>query len=213
MSAPPFAVIVPISIHALREEGDDSGLSYSAMISLFLSTPSARRATSAATGVAPAGSFLSTPSARRATDLAEKRALLLADFYPRPPRGGRRACNVVQVQLDKISIHALCEEGDDSTYNVYDVTTKFLSPPTAWWATPLRLRQGCGCEGISIHALREEGDVLIWARQTVRPNFYPRPPRGGRLQTGGGGQHVLDISIHALREEGDMVRKTANPSI
>ena len=34
-------------------------------------------------------------------------------------------------------------------------------------------------------------------------NFYPRPPRGGRLldRTINGEQHV--ISIHALREEGD----------
>ena len=37
--------------------------------------------------------------------------------------------------------------------------------------------------------------------------FYPRPPRGGRLQV----HHLFDlgkaISIHALREEGDQIRK------
>ena len=78
---------------------------------------------------------------------------------------------------------------------------------------------------ISIHALREEGDGVWRAREDDRKNFYPRPPRGGRL-----GKNQLDvlvagflstpsarratwmpsigefpnvISIHALREEGD----------
>ena len=33
--------------------------------------------------------FLSTPSARRATLAAQKLILTLMYFYPRPPRGGR----------------------------------------------------------------------------------------------------------------------------
>ena len=59
-----------ISIHALREEGDLMPLALVALASLFLSTPSARRATvirfAASSGVV----FLSTPSARRATAFA-----------------------------------------------------------------------------------------------------------------------------------------------
>ena len=56
---------------------------------------------------------------------------------------------------------------------------------------------------ISIHALREEGD-RPWAQQrSIPPDFYPRPPRGGRPVA----ERVLvilrRISIHALREEGD----------
>ena len=35
-------------------------------------------------------------------------------------------------------------------------------------------------------------------------NFYPRPPRGGRLKYPNGSTRVQDISIHALREEGDL---------
>ena len=79
---------------------------------VFLSTPSARRATTAAVGYDDDYEFLSTPSARRATQVIHKsinikiflstpsarRATLSslntgtggADFYPRPPRGGRR---------------------------------------------------------------------------------------------------------------------------
>ena len=34
---------------------------------------------------------------------------------------------------------------------------------------------------ISIHALREEGDGVCRPRMPSRLNFYPRPPRGGRL--------------------------------
>ena len=34
-------------------------------------------------------------------------------------------------------------------------------------------------------------------------DFYPRPPRGGRLESISIGTHLLIISIHALREEGD----------
>ena len=33
-------------------------------------------------------------------------------FYPRPPRGGRRADVIVHIQPVSISIHALREEGD-----------------------------------------------------------------------------------------------------
>ena len=34
--------------------------------------------------------FLSTPSARRATGKTRQCNMILANFYPRPPRGGRR---------------------------------------------------------------------------------------------------------------------------
>ena len=58
-----------ISIHALREEGDLT-LVLSMMVSMiFLSTPSARRATRAGKVVVVfVNRFLSTPSARRATE-------------------------------------------------------------------------------------------------------------------------------------------------
>ena len=57
-----------ISIHALREEGD-----------------AARRAITSASGL-----FLSTPSARRATCDPGGRCERGCNFYPRPPRGGRQ---------------------------------------------------------------------------------------------------------------------------
>ena len=81
-------------------------------ITVFLSTPSARRATKNILQVDFSQLFLSTPSARRATYLSHKLEDLNTYFYPRPLRGGRRFC--AQQRLDRvpISIHALCEEGD-----------------------------------------------------------------------------------------------------
>ena len=62
---------------------------------------------------------------------------------------------------------------------------------------------------ISIHALREEGDAVGSTGTSASTNFYPRPPRGGRLGEllHSAGRHV--ISIHALREEGD--RRSGRP--
>ena len=57
-----------ISIHALCEEGDETDDLNEAIGILFLSTPSARRATSQSSRTTAAmDTFLSTPSARRAT--------------------------------------------------------------------------------------------------------------------------------------------------
>ena len=105
------AVELIISIHALREEGDPSGAGRTCTAGQFLSTPSARRATSSYNNEATVDQFLSTPSARRATqgsvDIAQATPIsihalreegdfaLIAmgidiiNFYPRPPRGGR----------------------------------------------------------------------------------------------------------------------------
>ena len=56
---------------------------------------------------------------------------------------------------------------------------------------------------ISIHALREEGDPFHARFRRWKADFYPRPPRGGRLDGWNAGLLTKDISIHALREEGD----------
>ena len=56
-----------ISIHALREEGDPVFANLGEQAILFLSTPSARRATKGHRSWRSRETFLSTPSARRAT--------------------------------------------------------------------------------------------------------------------------------------------------
>ena len=80
----------------------------------FLSTPSARRATSGMIYSPRSSKFLSTPSARRATAATISEITPTTDFYPRPPRGGRRDQLFTLDGVFNISIHALREEGDDS---------------------------------------------------------------------------------------------------
>ena len=78
-----------ISIHALREEGDAQNLAKERGIDLFLSTPSARRAT-IVSEVAYTHFGISIHALREEGDVAER----------------------CELRLRKISIHALREEGD-----------------------------------------------------------------------------------------------------
>ena len=71
--------------------------------------------------------------------------------------------------------------------------TVFLSTPSARRATLSRLGF-CRWQSISIHALREEGDCASFSTTSRRCDFYPRPPRGGRL----GKQIVRHISVRFL---------------
>ena len=192
-----------ISIHALREESDRKAAL--AHVAFSISIHALREE-----GDAP-----------RVLNYRPK-----ANFNPRPPRGGRRLNGgywdneeVFQSTpsarratmstgeadtMEKISIHALREEGDSG---------KMLTP---------------GLISISIHALREEGDHHGAGHLRQPENFNPRPPRGGRLPQFAhlGEQPVFQstpsarrattmerdiyasqkISIHALREEGDYFR-------
>ena len=157
--------------------------------------------------------FLSTPSARRATRIENKPVWRSHNFYPRPPRGGRPQKHVQMGVKRVISIHALREEGDDEPEGLTNKKKRFLSTPSARRAT-------CGRSPttppttISIHALREEGDPgpgTVWAG---RRYFYPRPPRGGRLGIISHENRKGEISIHALREEGDLLSpKTLDRSL
>ena len=101
-----------ISIHALREEGDLLRAKDLIADQIFLSTPSARRATPVVGQVYGYGQFLSTPSARRATYVA-----------------------VLLVQFHAISIHALREEGDLQGSAQSELLAQFLSTPSARRAT------------------------------------------------------------------------------
>ena len=79
-----------ISTHALREEGDGKTLCRLLVASYFYPRPprgGRREADLHTTAVTP---FLPTPSARRATQAASAWLHPWPDFYPRPPRGGRR---------------------------------------------------------------------------------------------------------------------------
>ena len=79
-----------ISIHALREEGDDERTAEQPRKCGFLSTPSARRATIYNEWFRDEN-VISIHALREEGDLFLLRSMsLIVDFYPRPPRGGRR---------------------------------------------------------------------------------------------------------------------------
>ena len=193
-----------ISIHALREEGDVTDL-----------------------GQIKLPYRISIHALREEGDRNRCfRADRSADFYPRPPRGGRPVrFLLLHVQQDF-----------------------YPRPPRG--GRPRAAIGGDKQKEISIHALREEGDRVRFLRSSQRHNFYPRPPRGGRrpasssllfrilflstpsarratttiltalrhlekfLSTPSARRATLskglydvasDISIHALREEGDQL--------
>ena len=77
--------------------------------------------------------------------------------------------------IDKISIHALREEGDPIGLNTSKPLQTFLSTPSARRATRGSRHVRCK-EQISIHALREEGDRLLRQLHRLAADFYPRPP-------------------------------------
>ena len=82
------------------------------------------------------GLQISIHALREEGDVNHSESLFLSfDFYPRPPRGGRRFTMDDFENSHSISIHALREEGD------------------------LRFHDFVAPSHISIHALREEGDV------------------------------------------------------
>ena len=69
---------------------------------------------------------------------------------------------------------------------------RFLSTPSARRATRQIFHRAVG-ELISIHALREEGDLTAFNAGALHFNFYPRPPRGGRLYFLGGKTREYDF--------------------
>ena len=171
-----------ISIHALREEGDGSGLPPVYAFWNFYPRPPRGGRQRGAHYAKRRIEFLSPPSARRATRLPLRHKGEQIYFYPRPPRGGR------------LRPPAPCCPG-----------RYFYPRPPRGGRHP----GGLGDHqkvGISIPALREEGDPAVPATRSASSYFYPRPPRGGRLSwPSKEAVPRRHISIPALREEGDTV--------
>ena len=171
---------ISISIHALRGEGDRRRLHICQPFFLFQSTPSVGRATSASFQVS---------------------------------------------QLTAISIHALRGEGDDDHPVILKKASLFQSTPSVGRATTTFLTMIAQKELFQSTPSVGRATVLPDPGKPKYPYFNPRPPWGGRrliiinsLGTsdfnprppwGGRRRHcagfckVYNISIHALRGEGD----------
>ena len=153
-------------------------------MTLFLSTPSARRATALHDALHDVA-VISIHALREEGDQSDELSVAVkSDFYPRPPRGGRRwststphrpdsflstpsarratVAGYAQPHDRQISIHALREEGDLGQVVPLDHGAEFLSTPSARRATP-------------------SSPPFLAAVF----HFYPRPPRGGRPRKAG----------------------------
>ena len=164
-----------ISIHALREEGDSGVAAAEAAYEKFLSTPSARRATS---------------------QICSALSMTLY-FYPRPPRGGRRLPFRAYAKVWNISIHALREEGDSVLQSIYTNMKNFYPRPPRggrhdqvafvhrgkqdFYPRPPRggrrffFGKSNVVTSISIHALREEGDRSSSVLTSIKLKFLSTP--------------------------------------
>ena len=192
-----------ISIHALREEGDEAHCG-SAKLLQAISIHALREEGDVEVRQAHGDEHISIHALREeGDDPSAGRWRRVHNFYPRPPRGGRRLSCRHLLDAVQISIHALREEGDIPVIKQYFGANAFLPTPSARRATGvscpsmvrkanfyprpprggrlLGLAAGVAGEGISIHALREEGDMYAAMSTMAVLYFYPRPPRGGRL--------------------------------
>ena len=148
-----------ISIHALREEGDEALRPITREQVEFLSTPSARRATSMS-WAKMSNPKISIHALREEGDGMYYNRALVSIISIHALREEGDLLGAAQGFCDTMmSIHALREEGDLGA---------FVMPAVIL---------------ISIHALREEGDPKVAVTPTLFTDFYPRPPRGGRQQT------------------------------
>ena len=192
-----------ISIHALCEEGDSFSFSNRPVFSSFLSTPSARRATSWTMLIKPCW----------------------GNFYPRPLRGGRRHGQCLSNPAGAISIHALCEEGDSRRcrccrsrpisihalceegdgVNPYSGLAGFLflSTPSARRATlsSSTLKPFC-FRFLSTPSARRATPEKATVLRSLK--FLSTPSARRATVFVGVPEEALGISIHALCEEGDL---------
>ena len=147
-----------ISIHALRGEGDNqiSKTMNASTTNFYPRPPWGGRLTDLFTA-AHVEIFLSTPSVGRATRKS-------------------RSCT----GIDSISIHALRGEGDKEPGSLYG-PVEYFYPRPPWGGRHPRTEIIIQELNISIHALRGEGDQVV---DNLQKSF--------------------DISIHALRGEGDV---------
>ena len=126
-----------ISIHALREEGDDHLCDFKPKPrKAFLSTPSARRATGCTGMVRTVLSEISIHALREEGDpLRPCCTLLTAKFLSTPSARRATYCLPRPAGNLPISIHALREEGDPPVDPPPSGGEKFLSTPSARRAT------------------------------------------------------------------------------
>ena len=124
-----------ISIHALREEGDTLTVSARIPSTYFYPRPPRGGRRPGKFVLDCVYLFLSTPSARRATEQGQKGLSHGTHFYPRPPRGGRHGYEE-QTSYDKIFLSTPSARRATQCCGLPGLQlNQFLSTPSARRAT------------------------------------------------------------------------------
>ena len=105
----------------------------------------------------------------------------MTDFYPRPPRGGRRASSTSGPKTKTISIHALREEGDNHPAIIFSFFHNFYPRPPRGGRHIAICHYKSPFQFLSTPSARR-ATWLSKPDDDSFKHFYPRPPRGGRQQ-------------------------------
>ena len=193
-----------ISTHALREEGDTLINSTARLRSI--STHALREEGDSALGFKRVGVNISTHALREEGDaLNSTIGGKSADFYPRPPRGGRHCRAPTHCRIGSFLPTPSARRA--TIHDLLNLTnlSVFLPTPSARRATYGGLHQARGLP-ISTHALREEGDHYVLYTAAGHGEFLPTPSARRATISAGVSCFYTIISTHALREEGDTDR-------
>ena len=204
-------VAVPISIHALRVEGDDIiRVKYWYRVNFYPRPPGGGRLLLRLD--MRGDNRISIHALRVEGDILGILASRSHVISIHALRGeGDTAPRAFTTHCPPISIHALRVEGDSA---------RELSRPLYRDISIHALRvegdrphpSGGHCSPVSIHALRVEGDADGYGAGCDARRFYPRPPGGGRPARCNQSSWSSSISIHALRVEGDIRLLQNDPS-
>ena len=123
--------------------------------------------------------FLSTPPPRVATTRQPAGFRSPLGFYPRHPRGWRPACQPPDAQRQRVSIHATLAGGDCRCQPLAVPPRRFLSTPPSRVATAQPCPRRASLN-VSIHATLAGGDAAPPRKAPLSTSFYPRHPRGWR---------------------------------
>ena len=124
------------------------------------------------------------------------------DFYPRSPRGERRRWIWQCAELAYFYPRSPRGERHDAIKIIRPFTI-FLSTLPAWGATCQVSPDTSSTQCISIHAPRVGSDSAQAHPKSRTSNFYPRSPRGERLDNRRNLLVENGISIHAPRVGSD----------
>ena len=180
------------------------------MGSLFLPTPSARRATAEADAAKIAADAISTHALREEGDCSSHTGRPAAGyFYPRPPRGGRLTS--ARTAPERVHFYPRPPRGG-RPYLTYDLVT------SAWHFYPRPPRGGRLCifknlVNIVSFLPTPSARRATFLEKCIAPclfGFLPTP--SARRATFGSKRSFFQqaISTHALREEGDNGQSSCN---